>query len=196
MTMKYALAMIATGATLLAGASQVKAELYTGQSIGDGPTNTIGADPIGTFKYNDGSNVASALIDYTILGPGLDLATSGTLTVTGGNAIGTYNLISGGPATFLSPEGAFLANNLLHPGSDPLLDNWGLLFGNGSTEINIWGDSPGVYSFWAYTPSAGYEVASTGSAAVSFSPEPSSIAIAALGGLGLFGYLIRRSRTA
>ena len=191
--MKHPFVMIATLAAFLAGAVQVQAELYTGQPLGEVPPGlSMGADPIGTFTYNDGTNIASAVIDFTVLGPAEVLATSGTLIVTAGSAIGSYPLLSGGPATFLSPDGAFLVNDVLYAGSDPVLDSWGLLFGSGSTEINIWGNSPGNDSFWAYNPTESYYVASTGPAAVTFSPEPSTIAIAAIGALCLVGFGIRR----
>src|SRR5580700_8558648 len=49
-----------------------------------------------------------SITNATDQGGGVFNATSGTLTVTGGLAIGTYSLVSGGPLVTTSPTGAFL----------------------------------------------------------------------------------------
>jgi hypothetical protein len=73
--------------------------------------------------------------------------------------------------------------------------------GSGSIELNIWGNAPGNYSFWAANgPDLPGDVfvSFDGTAAVTLTavPEPSSIALGAIGALlGLVGYrlYVRRS---
>jgi hypothetical protein len=134
-----ALVGLAGLALLLGGVGQVKAGLITsGWSPGSGGTLSPGEDPLYRFNYSDSSgNVASAILTADSLGGGRYLVTSGTLDVTGGAAKGTYPLVPGGPAVFFSLSGAFFVDNVLYPSQNPILDGAGLLFKNGSTEVNI-----------------------------------------------------------
>ena len=77
----------------------------------------------------------------------------------------------------------------------PVLDVNGIIFSDGgSTELNIWGNGPGNYSFWLFNPATGYTSLFDGEATVSASvvPEPGSLALAGMGVFGLLGYRARR----
>lgn len=107
-------------------------------------------------------------------GGGKWLATSGSLTITGGADIGTWNLIPGGPGVATSPLGRFNYDNVITPAANPALDVDGLLFGTtgaGAKEINVWGNSPNNYSFYDAT-SAGYGQTITATGSFSFQPAP------------------------
>jgi len=113
-----------------------------------------------SFTFSDGTD--SGYGELSTLASGL--ATSGSLTITSGTETGVYSLIAN-PSTspWISPSGLFEADNITYFSSNPLLDTSGLLFGNGSTEINIWGNGlsspwrnaqPPYYSFWTETNGA------------------------------------------
>ena len=136
-----------------------------------------GGDPAYNFTFDVGGNTGFG----SVFGAGADpyLAVSGTITVVTSNDtadIGTYSLLPGGPSGFLSPSGAFIADNVFSPSADPTLDVYGLLFGGGGLEINLWGNGAGNYSFSSFN-GAGYNVAATDSGSVVFAaaPEPSGI---------------------
>ena len=91
------------------------------------------------LTYTDGgANVATGVID--VVG---DNAISGSLTVTAGAADGSWTLSPGSGS-----DGSFIWDNIVTPGSDPFLDVDGLLFVNGFSELNIWGNSPDNYSLY------------------------------------------------
>jgi hypothetical protein len=91
------------------------------------------------LTYTDGgANVASGVID--LVG---NTAVSGSLTVTAGSADGTWTLSPGG-----GQDGSFIWDNEVFAGNNPFLDVDGLLFVDGGSELNIWGNSPGNYSFY------------------------------------------------
>jgi hypothetical protein len=156
-----------------------------------------GVDPPINFTFDIGGNIGFGSLMTTDEGGGQFLATSGTLTVTAGLDVGIYSIVPGGPATTTSPLGAFLYDNLVIPGSDPALDTGGLLFSGGGKEINIWGNSPGNYSFYdAISNGAGgftYGVQFTGPGTFTATvvPLPPSVALL-LGGLGLIGLIALR----
>jgi len=137
-------------------------------------------DPDIFFTFSLGGNTGYADLTATSLGGGEFLATAGTLVVTGGVDKGSYALIPGGPAPFISPSGYFEADNVLYPASDPVLDQYGLLFGKSGLEINIWGNSPGNYTF---ADNTGYSFTGSGTVTASV-PEASSLAT--LLGFGIF----------
>lgn len=115
-------------------------------------------------------------------------------------------LLGGDPgAPVISPSGGFEIDNILYTSADPLLDTWGLLFSIAGEEGNVWGNGvPGSYSYYTYNGSS-YDysnnsvsftltAASGGDTSTVAAPEPSTLAIFAV---GLFGYQLtyrRRSR--
>ena len=103
-----------------------------------------------TFTFSIGPQGGSGVLTSADLGGGQLLATAGTLTVSAGSNIGTYSLYPGGPGVNTSPGGAFLFDDLMFPARDPVLDVDGLLFQGGGNEVNIWGNSPGNYSFYSW----------------------------------------------
>lgn len=120
------------------------------------------------------TETAYGSVNVTDQGGGKWLATSGSLTITGGADIGTWNLIPGGPGVTTSPLGRFIYDNLITPAANPALDVDGLLFGTtgaGAKEINVWGNSANNYSFYDAT-SAGYGQTITAMGNFSFQPAP------------------------
>ena len=118
--------------------------------------STIGFEPLFDYAFSILPETGYGSLNTMDVGNGEFLTTGGSLTVTGGYDIGTYPLYPGGPGVFTSPMGAFYYNNLLYPPSvNPQIDLDGLLFAVPGMEINIWGNSPGNYSYYDYT-SAGY----------------------------------------
>jgi hypothetical protein len=130
-----------------------------------------GFGPLFDFAFAVGFETGYASLNITDEGNGQFLATAGTLTVTGGNDIGTYPLHPGGPGVTLSPLDAFNYDNLVFPLADPTLDVEGLLFTGPGLEINIWGNSPGNYSFYDYSAGA-YGTQLALSATVTVDPAP------------------------
>jgi hypothetical protein len=92
----------------------------------------------GTFTATWGSNFTAAT------------TTCGSyLMVISGPEVGLYDLFPNPnpPTPFSSPTGAFMANDVLYPGQNPSLDQFGLLFSTGNgLEINIRGNGPDTYS--------------------------------------------------
>jgi len=141
------------------------------------------------LSYTDGANVVSGSITADYISGNQYHATGGTLQVTASSTaaiIGSYSLMAGGPGNFYSPSGAFIVNNLLYYPGDPYLDGYGLLgLGFASTsgvELNLWGNSPGNYSLYAWDPALGYTLQYTGAATTSITPvpEPTTIIAGAL----------------
>jgi hypothetical protein len=193
---------------LLAGAMLLQALLVgsagaavnLGGPVG-GSSPPAGPDPMFTFTFDIGPDSGTGILSTVSLGGGQYLATSGTLHVTSGAAIGTYSLLAGGPAPFLSPSTAFIVDDVATPAVNPTLDVNGLLFTSGSTEINIWGNSPDNYSFWEWTPAGGYVVQDQfgnadrpASFVLSAAPESATWAMMLLGVFGI-GFMLRRSRS-
>jgi hypothetical protein len=118
------------------------------------------------------TETAYGSVSVTDQGGGVWLATSGSLTITGGADVGTWSLIAGGPGVTLSPLGRFDYDNLITPSANPALDVDGLLFGTTTEEINVWGNSANNYSFYDAT-SAGYGSQITATGSFSFQPAPS-----------------------
>jgi len=169
---------------------------------------TAFAGPMFNLSFNINGNEGNATLATDDLGGGTFLATSGTLNVTTGAATGTYSLIpvaglpvggacSGNPGTVLSPLGAFCFDNLLFPSADPLLDSGGLVFQGGGVEVNIWGNAPDNYSFYASNAASGYFVQDNLITPRWISlmqvPEPASLALLAIG-LGGLGFSRRKRR--
>lgn len=117
------------------------------------------------------TETAYGTVNVTDEGGGTWLATSGSLTITGGADIGTWSLIAGGPGVTLSPLGRFDYDNVITPSANPALDTEGLLFGTTAKEINVWGNSASNYSFYDAT-SAGYGSTIVATGSFSFQPAP------------------------
>jgi len=128
-----------------------------------------------TFTFSIGPQAGSGVLTSADLGSGQLFATAGVLNVSAGSDLGNYSLYPGGPVVTTSPNGAFIFDNLIFPLQDPVLDVDGLLFVGGGNEVNVWGNSPGNYSF--YTWSGGSYITSVTSAGtvtpvVSPAPDP------------------------
>jgi hypothetical protein len=147
--------------------------------------------------YTDAAgDTATGTLDATLLGPSPApytgdeyLATSGTLYVTTSSdpgVVGTYSLLAGGPGNTISPSGAFSYNDILYFPSDPALDSEGVLGFESSAgiELNIWGNAPDNYSFYAYqggeyvvgnTSTGSFILSEPAVTAVTSVPEPTTI---------------------
>jgi hypothetical protein len=182
---------------------------------GGGPSAL--SDPQYDFTFNDGQGNSGygvlAAIDPG-LGDGSFWATSGTLVVTSGADIGTYNLFTSATTTpVFTPDANWIFDNLIYPGNNAgsgvyngysgnqiianpsLLDYFGLLFGGtlgGSTiYLNIgtvYGD--GDYAFGSsINGDVNVFTLTGGSFTLNAVPEPASltmlgIAIACMAGNG------------
>jgi hypothetical protein len=143
----------------------------------------LGASPSSSvinfsFTVTGSGTTATAYgsVNVTDQGNGSWLATSGTLTVTGGPDLGTWTLFAGGPGVTTSPLGSFVFDDLIYPGNNSptnaALDVDGLLFRIGTKELNVWGNSAGNYSFYDSTARGVYgtRLAGTGAFKVQTSP--------------------------
>ena len=144
------------------------------------------------FSYNDGTNTANGVLAADLIGSYNDIdsyhVTGGGLSVTGPNS-GSYTIVPGGPGVLSIP--GFSVNNVLYSVQDPVLDGWGLGLVNNPDSgiyINIWGNSPGNYSFWVFSSSENrYLRTFNGPATVSATarvPGP----LPALGAAAAFGF--------
>jgi hypothetical protein len=159
-----AIVAVALFVTAPAGAGPIGINLSPGYS-----GSTDGTDPAVSFSFSDteGDTGTVSIATSINLLDGSLWATSGSLTVTGSpdtNNIGTWNLLTTGPGFSTSPLGAFWVDNVIYPNSDPdgLIDNLGLLFGDGTREINLFGNPPagnGGYSFYSGFGAGNYSVA-------------------------------------
>jgi hypothetical protein len=145
---------------------------------------TSGFEPLFDFSFSILPETGYGSLNTTDEGYGEYMATAGNLTVTGGDDIGTYPLYPGdmgmypsGPGSgnsfyLTSPMGAFYYNNLFYtPSTNPQIDLDGLLFTTPGLEINIWGNSPGNYSYYDYT-SGGFGTQLTEDGTFLLNPAP------------------------
>ncbi len=121
----------------------------------------VGFGQVFDYTFNIAPETGYGTLNTIDLGNDQFLATAGSLTVTGGADVGTYPLYPGGPGFTQSPLGAFDYDNVLYVSTDPPLDMDGLLFTVPGLEINIWGNSPGNYSFYDSTGGGNYPTALT-----------------------------------
>lgn len=117
------------------------------------------------------------------------IATSGFLTVTAGNDLGTYQLFTANP-TIIVPVGVTVnltGDNAVFPSSNPFVDGGGLNFsgpvfdGNESdVAFNLFGNGPGSYSL--FDGSATQYTQANGNATISLVavPEPTTVIAGAL----------------
>ncbi|MGD0959422.1 MAG: PEP-CTERM sorting domain-containing protein [Methylomonas sp.] len=157
------------------------------------------ADQEYSFLFSEGQDQGAGTIFTNSNG----LATSGSLTVTSGADIGTYNLDAIGPSSTITSDGAFIVDNMVYATQSSQLDYWGLDFTGSSNgtekDINIWGNmTNSLYSFWSYDETTrSYNVSDS---SVSFSltpitvsnddvlsavPEPASLVLMSLGLAGI-----------
>jgi hypothetical protein len=141
----------------------------------------LGASPSSTvinFSFTLGANTANGSVNVTEspVGSGKWLATSGSLVVTGGADVGTWTLYPGGPGVTNSPLGSFQFDNLIYPANNSAtgdaLDVEGLLFRIGTKELNVWGQSAGVYNFYDSTAAGVYGTQFSGAGTFNFQPAP------------------------
>jgi hypothetical protein len=133
---------------------------------------TAAFQPTIDFSFAISTETAFGSLNVTDEGGGTWLATSGSLTVTGGSDVGTYTLIPGGPGVTTSPLGSFLYDNVITPSTNPALDVDGLLFGVAGEELNVWGNSPDNYSFYDSTALGVYGTQLTATGAFNFQTDP------------------------
>lgn len=156
-----------------------------------------------TFDLGQGDTGSGQIDVVPDLGGNL-FAASGYLTISSGAAVGNWSLYSAGGATtypgyLTSPAGAYWYNNAFYPaGANPqypatttALDSYGLLFTQGSNELNLWGNADG--SFTLHGSINGFQnfntpiftVGSPGTPVINIipAPEPSTAALVAFGGL-------------
>jgi len=152
-----------------------------------------------TFTETDGlgSVTAEGTLTAEPLGGDAWLATAGTATVSGAYVSGLFTLTPNpdAPGAAYSPSGMFIYDNQAFPGQAPELDVDGLLFAQGGTELNLWGNgSDTPYSFYEWPGPNGY-FAVTGTFADGLDPsvpEPMSAALFAAGVAGLAAARLRR----
>jgi hypothetical protein len=127
------------------------------------------------ITFTGGGSTANGQIDVVS-----GLATSGFLTITAGPQMGTYALLPGGPGVTTSPLGNFNTDSQVFTAAPTFfLDSWGLLFTDGTVEINMWGNSPGNYSLWGAPPQWSPQV-DGGTATLTAVPEASTMIAGAL----------------
>ena len=153
-----------------------------------------------TFNDRNG-NVGSGQIDVELANNGY-YAASGFLAVTAGQAGGYWNLyIAGGttsyPGYIYSPARAYIYNNAVYPtgpnpqypGTNPLLDEYGLLFtqNNNFNELNLWGNANGTYTLGGNIDGwQNFNVTiSFGGTTITPVPEPVGTGLMAVGVLGV-----------
>lgn len=90
-------------------------------------------------------------------------------------------------APTVSPLGAFIYDNIVYPGSDPILDTSGILFSISGTEGNLWGNSGlNDYSFYECCYVVANDQVDTFTLTPAAVSEPSTLALLASGLLGLW----------
>jgi hypothetical protein len=148
-----------------------------------------------TFSFSGTAIRGSGTLDAQDNGNWTSTVTGGYSTVDG---LGTFTLVTNpnAPDITYSTGGAFRYDDLLYS-SQPFLDNFGLLFFNDTSDmqLNLWGNGAGSpYSAWTYINGATWYNAQNDDVVFNVNPvpEPSTLFLVAAGLAGI-GFL--RSRT-
>ncbi len=166
----------------------------------------LGSGNIGTGQFQVQTNINDTFY-----------ASSGSLDISGGAAAGIWTLYAaGGNTTFpnrlTSPGGGYWYNNAVYldgvnpqfPSTDPLLDNYGLLFvQNNGNELNLWANADGSYTlggsvggfqnFNVVLAIGGGGGGGTPGISIFQAPEPTTATLLILGGLLFTGRATRKS---
>jgi hypothetical protein len=127
-------------------------------AVDSSPFNIAGSPVTFNFTLSDSAgDAASGQLVATNNGNNIFTVFSGFYDGTAGGVLGTYTLYPNPtpPGSTTSPAGAFIYDDQLLPSADPKLNNSGLLFTSGTTEVNLWGGdangnpTPGVYSLYS-----------------------------------------------
>lgn len=156
------------------------------------PLAASAADTTFHFTFQGASHEASGQLVAQDLGDGRFLATSGDMSVTLGEATGSYSLLPGGPTSGLSPSGTYFFDNVVEPGAASVFTNGGLVFGGAGFEINLYSVAPGEFKFDYFTGGVNTIDAGTGTVVLSAVPEPSALL---MGALGLAAAMVARKRS-
>jgi hypothetical protein len=104
------------------------------------------------FTFAIGPDTGYGSLNTTYIGNGEYLATAGTLTVTGGQDVGSYSLV---PAPYpfqvngvYDVDGIFQYNDVVYPSVDPAIDLEGPVFTANGLLINIYSNGPDSYTFY------------------------------------------------
>ena len=138
------------------------------------------------FSYDDGINALRGVLVANDQGGGAYHAIGGSVQVTGPSA-GAWSLTPAGPQVTNIDNGTYLVNNLIYPtvntATDPIVDEWGLLFSQGDSLLNLYIDTPPAYSISAFDRLSGqyrYQGVNL-SATVSLTPVPAPLPLLGLG---------------
>jgi hypothetical protein len=157
------------------------------------------------FNYSGANISGSGELTATDLGGGSYVATSGSASVTSnGNALGSFSLLANPSAPSFNEiilgNVVFDYTDLISFPQQTSLDDYGLLFSNGSDALNIYlNDAGGGYSADLFPNSNYYARALNGDVAFTLTeksapvPEPGTIMLLAVGLFGLAVYGKRRS---
>ena len=151
------------------------------------------------YDYTFTSSSESVVGQFTV-DPSDDKVTDFTGTLSGAVDDIITGLVADAsfPSAAYSPDGAFIFNDLFHPGQNPVFDIDGVLFttaGNPGGYWNLWGDSPGAYSLYESSPGRGYPIAISGGSLDPVAvPETSTWAMMLIGLVGVGSVACRGRR--